>query len=145
MVSQPFSGAGYFIRGLRLLTNPGIRRFVAIPLAINITVFALLLTLVGSQFNALIDSLLPSLPGWLSWLQWLYDLFYWFLWSIAATIAAVVIFFTFSIVANLIAADHARDADRRGRDHVDVNPGIGKRLEHLGCDPGMRLHSRTDE
>lgn len=104
MVNQPFIGAGYFIRGLKLLASPGIRRFVVIPLAINVSVFALLLGVIGSQFSALIDAMLPTLPDWLSWLSWLYDFFYGLLWSLFAFTAALLIFFSFSIIANLIAA-----------------------------------------
>lgn len=97
MVGEPFKGAGYFIKGLKLLMAPGVKRFVVIPLAINIAVFTLLFWLLGSQFSALLDSMLPNLPDWLVWLEWL-------LWLIFGLGAALLLFFTFSLIANLIAS-----------------------------------------
>jgi len=35
-------GFSYFFRGMSLLTQPGLRRFVFIPLLANVAVFALL-------------------------------------------------------------------------------------------------------
>ena len=46
---------------------------------------------------------------------------------------------------HLVRGDHARDADRRGRDHVEVHAGVGERPEHLRRDSRMRLHPGTDE
>jgi CysZ protein len=97
MIQQPFVGAAYLLRGLELVARPGLRRFVALPLAINVAVFALLLWVAVGEFNALVDYLTPQLPQWLAWLAWL-------LWALFAATAAVLVFFTFSVVANLIAA-----------------------------------------
>lgn len=97
MIQRPFVGATYLPRGLALIFRPGLRRFVAIPLAINVAVFALLFSLAAGEFSALVDYLTPQLPQWLVWLAWL-------LWALFAMTAAVLIFFTFSVVANLIAA-----------------------------------------
>ena len=97
MIQQPISGAGYLLQGLRLMIRPGLRRFVAIPLAINITVFLLLIWFAAGQFGVLMDSITPELPDWLAWLEWL-------LWAVFAVAAVVLVFFTFSIIANFIAA-----------------------------------------
>ena len=40
---------------------------------------------------------------------------------------------------------HARDADGRRGDHLDVDVLRGERLEHLRGDAGVRLHARADE
>src|SRR5437588_7205597 len=37
--------------------------------------------------------------------------------------------------------DHAADAERRGRDHLDVHALGGEDLEHGGCHPGIGLHA----
>ncbi|SCZ49335.1 sulfate transporter CysZ [Thiohalomonas denitrificans] len=103
MIQKPFIGASSFFRGVRLLTEPGLKRFVAIPLAINVAVFSLLLWVALDQFGALIDYLLPQLPEWLAWLAWLAWLS-WLLWAVFGIAALVLIFFSFSIIANLIAA-----------------------------------------
>lgn len=97
MIQQPVKGAGYLLQGLQLLSRPGLKRFVAIPLTINIAVFGLLIWFAADQFGVLMDSITPELPEWLAWLAWI-------LWAIFAVAAVVLVFFTFSIIANLIAA-----------------------------------------
>ncbi len=97
MIQKPFVGASSFFRGLRLLTAPGLKRFVAIPLAINIAVFTLSLWFAFEQFGALMDYIMSQLPEWLAWVSWL-------LWAVFGIAALVLIFFSFSIIANLIAA-----------------------------------------
>lgn len=97
MVQGFFTGIGSFMAGLNLITQPGLRRFVAIPLAINVALFSLLIALVASQFGAWVDGLMPELPGWLSWLSWL-------LWLVFGLVMAVLVFFSFSVLANLVAA-----------------------------------------
>lgn len=97
MLDQPFAGAGYLFRGLRLIAEPGLRRYVALPLAVNVLVFAGLLWFAVDQFGAWLDVVIPVLPDWLAWLSWLL----WLLFGLAIT---VLVFFTFSLVANLIGA-----------------------------------------
>ena len=72
MAINPVSGPAYLLEGMRLIARPGLRRFVAIPLAINILVFAAALYWGISRFEGLIawlHSLLPTLPDWLAWLD----------------------------------------------------------------------------
>ena len=40
MAVNPVSGAGYLIQGMGLIARPGLRRFVLIPLLINVAVFS---------------------------------------------------------------------------------------------------------
>jgi hypothetical protein len=42
-------------------------------------------------------------------------------------------------------AHDAGDADRRRRDDLDVDPGLGEGLEHVRGDAGMALHACADE
>ena len=49
-MANTLSGFGYFFRGMGLLTRPGLRRFVVIPLLANIAVFALM---AGAIYQAL--------------------------------------------------------------------------------------------
>lgn len=97
MISNPVAGAGYFLRGLRLLGKPRVRRFVILPLLINVLLFGGLLWLASDYFGSLIDHLMPELPHWLSWLSWL-------LWLVFALAAVIIVFFTFTLVANLVGA-----------------------------------------
>jgi CysZ protein len=97
MANNPLSGAGYLMQGLNLITKPGLRPFVIIPLLVNIVVFSLLIWLGIDQFEGLMDRFLPADESWLAWLRWL-------LWPLFAITLVLVIFYTFTVVANLIAA-----------------------------------------
>lgn len=90
----PFRGAAYLWRGFKLIGQAGLRRYVAIPLAINITLFGALIWYGADKFDAFINQLLPS---WLEWLHWL-------LWPLFAVTVLIAAFYTFTIVANFIAA-----------------------------------------
>src|SRR5258708_18113338 len=46
---------------------------------------------------------------------------------------------------DMCRADHARDADRRRRNDLDVDPGLRKRVEHVGRDTRMTLHAGADQ
>lgn len=94
MGNNPLHGIGYVLRGLGLIARPGLRRFVIIPLFINTTLFAAVIYYGARRFDELLGSLLPQ---WLDWLSWL-------LWPIFAVAVLMVVFYTFTIIANLIAA-----------------------------------------
>ncbi len=96
-MSNPITGAGYLLRGLKLIMQPGLRRFVAIPLVINLVLFAGLIWFGASQFEALLNSVMPELPGWLQWAEWLF-------WLLFGVSALLVLFFAFSLLANIVAA-----------------------------------------
>ena len=95
--NTPGSGPGYFLKGLNYLTNPAVRWFVLLPLLINIVVFGSLMTYAWQQMDAWIGGMIGWLPGWLSFLEYL-------LWPILFFAMLGVVFFTFTIVGNLIAA-----------------------------------------
>ena len=87
---------GFFdcFSGFGLLFKPGIKRFVAIPLIINIGLFSLAVKLLGDQVDSWLEKLLPS---WLGWLEWLIlPLFY--------AVIALIVFYSFTVIANLISA-----------------------------------------
>jgi len=96
-MSNPFSGILYFFQGLRLIVQPGLRRYVIIPLLINISLFGGLMWLGASQFEIFMNWLMPELPGWLQWAEGL-------LWVVFAVSALLILFFTFSLLANIVAA-----------------------------------------
>ncbi len=97
MRGNPGAGARYLLRGFALLTQPGIRRYVAIPVTVNVAVFATLIWLAIGELRDWMAQLLGWLPDWLAFLSWL-------LWPLALLLLLVVVFYTFSIVANLIAS-----------------------------------------
>jgi CysZ protein len=96
-MSNPVSGFHYFFEGAKLLLQPKIRRFVVLPLVLNTMLFVGAIWLSASQFGAASDWLVAHMPDWMQWLSWLLNI-------IAIVIAALIVFFTFSIMANLVAA-----------------------------------------
>lgn len=99
MFAKPFIGANGLLQGLSLLNTHGLRKFVAIPLLINILLFSISIWVLASQFSLLVDEWLGYLPEW-EWLAWLEGI----LWLLFALLAVLLVFYTFSILANIIAS-----------------------------------------
>jgi len=119
MSNNPGVGASYLMDGLRLIRQPAIRRFVWVPLAVNILVFSLLIWLGIHQFEALLDWLLPD-TGWLSFLRWL-------AWPLFGAALVLLVFYTFTVIANLIAAPFNSLLAERVAKHLGggVDEGLG--------------------
>lgn len=92
-----FDGAKALVEGLRLIRQPGLKRYVAIPLLVNTLLFAGLIYYAGTWFEVLMARLVGWLPAWLDWLSWL-------LWPLFAIAAVLVVFYGFVLLANLIGA-----------------------------------------
>lgn len=71
MNGNPLLGAGYIWRGFERMTEPGLRRFVALPLLLNAMVMSLASWWGIRTLDQWITSLTGWLPGWLDWLYWL--------------------------------------------------------------------------
>ena len=102
MIKGFLQGVKYALSGFSLITQKGIRPFVLIPLLINIAVFSLAIWLAFSQF----DSMMAYMTGWLpSWLpDFISTALEWVLWPIFAILILIVVYYSFTIIANLIAA-----------------------------------------
>ena len=87
-------GLGYWLAGWRLMWQPGLRRFTLIPLTINVLLFMLAGWLLLSYAGGWIETLLPD---------WL-DFLYWLLMPLLLITLLVATYFSFTLVANLIAA-----------------------------------------
>jgi len=96
MSNNPLTGANYLMQGFGLIMRPGLRRFVLIPLLVNTIIFSLLAWLGVVQFQELVDWLLPE-ESWFAFLRWL-------LWPLFALTMALIIVYSFTVLANLIAA-----------------------------------------
>jgi len=90
-------GIEYFIAGFSLITQKGLKRFVFIPLFINVLLF-------GGSLFFLYDWLVQGfeyinnlLPSWLSWLEWL-------MWPIAILVILFSYSMVFTVITNFIAA-----------------------------------------
>ncbi|GAA0821219.1 sulfate transporter CysZ [Colwellia asteriadis] len=91
------NGASYFFRGLELITHKSLRKFVFIPLAINIMLFSIALYFMVLELEHYMNALLGWLPNWLNWLSMV-------LWPLAVLTILVVFSFVFSSAANWLAA-----------------------------------------
>lgn len=78
------------------LNRPKLRRYIWIPLSINMLIFISGTWWLIVSFNRIMNRLLP-VDSWLYYIHWL-------IWPIFALILILVFYFTFSIVANIIAA-----------------------------------------
>lgn len=87
-------GFAYFFTGLKLLPKPGIRRFVIIPLAINIVIFSAVIWFGSQWFDRFLDKVLPA---WLSWAEFV-------LWPLFALSYFLLLFYLFALLINVIAA-----------------------------------------
>lgn len=90
-------GIQYFINGLALLLRPGLRRFVIIPLLINIVLFVVLFGIFQHYVQELNHWLSQLLPTWLQWLS----VFVWLLFLLSFYL---VVTMAFVMIANLIGA-----------------------------------------
>lgn len=89
-------GFKFLLSGFKLILKPGVRVYVLIPLLINTVLFSTAIIYGASSLNSLIDKLLVQWE-WLEWLTWL-------LWPIFVIVSLTIVFFCFSIIANLIGA-----------------------------------------
>jgi CysZ protein len=97
------AGFYYFIEGAKLLSKPGMRRFVAIPIFANVVIFIFLTTLLFQYFSSVSQWFESVLSFW-SWLAFLTNI-------IASILSGLIIFlvllvygFSFNIITNIIAA-----------------------------------------
>ncbi len=95
-MTQFTQGFKFLLSGFKLILKPGVRLYVIIPLLINSLLFAGVIIFGASELNSLIDQLLKQWQ-WLEWLTWL-------IWPIFVVVALAIVFFGFSVVANLIGA-----------------------------------------
>lgn len=91
------NGIDCFFEGFRLVRQPGLRRYVIIPLLINIVVLSVIMFYGIGQYDLLVAAISGWLPDWLSFLA-----------SIISFLTAVIVFaigiYLFTIIANIIAS-----------------------------------------
>lgn len=114
--------------GFGLLLKPGIKRFVLIPFIINISLFSVATKLLSDQLDTWLERLLPD---WLSWLEWL-------IWPLFAVAMFLIVFYSFTILANLIAAPFNSLLSARIEAML-----TGKKPEDINSDGFIRLTIRT--
>lgn len=94
---NPFAAFDYLCQGARILLRPGLRRFIVVPLLVNLVLFVVATIALINAYRDLLDTLIQWLPSWLAFLAWL-------LWLVFAFLLLVVYGYTFNIITNLVAA-----------------------------------------
>lgn len=84
------------MEGFSWLSRPGLRKFIWIPLSINILVFSGATWGFFYYLDGVMDHFLPE-ESWLSYLRWI-------LWPLLSLLFGIIVFYTFSLIANIIAA-----------------------------------------
>lgn len=92
--NNPVAAAGYFFRGFALLLSPELRSFLIMSILINLVLYSVALVLGYYYMSDLIEQFIP---GWLQWLRWV-------LWPLFFICFFIAGFFTFTMLANMIAA-----------------------------------------
>lgn len=87
----------YFVQGAKIIVQPGFRRFIFIPLLVNLLIFILLTASFYNAFQDLTGGILDWLPGWLDWLIWL-------IWPLAIFLFLITYGYSFNLITNFIAA-----------------------------------------
>ena len=120
--NNPALAVGYLFKGLKLLASTQLRTFVIIPVLINIVLYSAALLLAYYYISDLIDQFIPD---WLHWLNWIL----WPLFFISFFIAG---FFTFTVLANLLAAPFYGKLSAKtlavitGQTHANAEPPLAK-------------------
>lgn len=97
MSGSVFSGAAYLGQGLKLLFHPALRKFVLVPILVNILLFVVLTTLLVQQFDSLLNAMMVYLPSWMDFLAWVVI-------AVLALFVVLVYGYSFSMITNVIAA-----------------------------------------
>ncbi|WP_373190403.1 sulfate transporter CysZ [Halomonas sp.] len=84
-------------RGTRLVYSRGLRRYVFLPILVNLLVYGGMLGYVLGHFGGWLDHWMAMVPEWLAWLSWL-------IWPLFVVSLVLIVFFTFTLVTHLIAA-----------------------------------------
>ena len=109
-------GVRHAMRGFRLIVKPGVRVFVVLPLLINTVLFMLALSGLGAALDFAVDRYLANWPEWIQWLAWV----------VFGLLAALIVFFTFALLANVVASPFngvlAEAVERHLNGHIQTVP-----------------------
>ncbi len=124
MLTDFLHGITYVPQGFQLLMARGLRRFVLLPIIVNVLVFAGLLWWGTEWFHNLLLWLLPpAIPSQHSGtfgqlLTFLEGTIRWLLWPLFLLAAVVVIFYSFTALANLIGSPFNSLLSARAEHHI---------------------------
>jgi CysZ protein len=93
----------YFFQGFSLITTKGLKRFVFIPLVVNLLLFATAFYFLFGQISESIVWVVDLVPDW-QWLSWLKEGLSYIIWPIAVISILLIFALVFGTLANWIAA-----------------------------------------
>lgn len=92
-------GFSYPLRAVKFLgKKPGLLKYLAIPFVINVLVFFLSVYFGLGMFEGLLEAYVPSTEVWYG------VILYYLAWTVALLLTTVTVFFSFTVVGNLIAS-----------------------------------------
>ncbi|MCV2402073.1 sulfate transporter CysZ [Marinomonas sp. C2222] len=97
MITQPFKAANAFIQALPLALSKNLRWFILVPFLANIALMALIYVVALSLFQSVLADFMGYLPDWMSFLHWFFNLIF-------GAVISVLLFFSFSVGVNILAA-----------------------------------------
>jgi CysZ protein len=92
--NNPLLAIGYFFKGLKLLGRPELRSFLIYPVLINLVLYSGAFAL---GYHYISQFMAHFIPEWLQWLSWM-------LWPLVFLSFLIIVFFSFTVIANLFAA-----------------------------------------
>ena len=110
----------YLMKGLNLIRVKGLKRYVVVPLCVNLVLFALAFGYLFSQLGGWVDQVVATLPDWLSFIGFL-------VWPLALFSIVMGLALTFTMVANFIAAPFICLLSEKVEAHLS-----GKKLPDVG-------------
>jgi CysZ protein len=124
MRGNALQGAGYLMRGARLLTRPELRLFVIVPLLVNVLIFGSLVGWGWAWLDSTLERSLASLPDWLRFLEWI-------VWPLVVIVTSLLTGYLFTAMALLIASPFNALLAEKAEELVTGKPVAG--LEGLGA------------
>ncbi|VEJ09279.1 sulfate transporter CysZ [Actinobacillus delphinicola] len=97
ILQELLEGIHYFKTGWSLISRKGLRRFVVVPVLLNILFLIGLFWIFITQIDHQIDTIMTLLPHWLSWVSHILVFF-------AVAIILLVYYFIFNSLSGFIAA-----------------------------------------
>jgi len=136
MVPQILKGISHVRIGFKLIKLPGVKRYVAIPALINIILFTAAIWYGYFKFDSLLEQ---KLPNWLDWLEFL-------IWPLFFIAALVIVFFAFTLVANIFGApfngvlsEKIEDKINNKTDVSTENSNLDQKSNYLDLLRGARI------
>lgn len=97
MRASPIDVISCFTEAWRLIFSPGFRRFIFIPLLLNLLIFIALSSVALDYVQSLLTSFEIYLPHWLAWIKWL-------LLPLFILIMLIAYGYCFNLITTIIAA-----------------------------------------